>query len=302
MLVVRQPLAVFTRRSTLDLLRAACGLVGLDPQGAELIRLGQNAIYGLSSAPVVVRIARGADYMAEATKEVAVAGWLNASGVSAARTWPVEQPIDVDGHPVTFWHYIDGRRGAPRDVRTLGAILRAIHALARPDTFVLPAQHPLQRVSGRVEAADLAPADRQYLVEVIDELTDALAGLDYPLPEAVNHGDAHVQNLMFVGNQPQILDFEGVCWGHPEWDLITTATEYVTAGFWTADQYRDFVDAYGFDITKWSGFDVMRRVRELTMTTWLMQNVNESPEIRAEFEKRMGTIRAGHPTEPWQAF
>jgi hypothetical protein len=83
---------------------------------------------------------------------------------------------------------------------------------------------------------------------------------------------------------------------------ITTATEFVTAAFWTAPQYKDFVDSYGFDITDWSGFGVMRRARELTMTTWLMQNVNESPEIRAEFEKRLGTLKAGKPTVPWQAF
>lgn len=300
--VGRPPLATFSRSSTQEVLQVACTRAGLDAAAAELIRLGQNAIYHLRSAPVVVRIARGMDYWSDATKEVAVAGWLNDSGVRAARTWPIDQPIDADGYPVTFWHFIDGRRGAPGDVRSLGAMLRKIHGLDPPATFTLPNQRPLPRVTARIEDADISGDDQTFLVELVGELTAAVAALDYPLPEAVNHGDAHVQNLMFVGDEPQLIDFENVCWGHPEWDLITTATEYVTAGFWTDDQYRDFVDSYGFDITGWSGFEVMRRAREVTMTTWLMQNVNESPEIRAEFDKRMGTIRAGEPTVPWQAF
>ncbi len=277
-------------------------MAGLDPAGAELLRLGQNAIYRLRSAPVVVRIARGSDYWADATKEVAVAEWLASSGVPAARTWPVEQPVEADGHPVTFWRFIDGRPGAPRDVRALGEVLRRIHGLPRPNSLTLPSQRPLSRVAGRVEQSDIPATDRAFLIELVEELAAALDTLDYPLDEAVNHGDAHVQNLMIVEGAAHVLDFENVCWGHPEWDLITTATEFVTAGFWTAEQYREFVDSYGFDITQWSGFDVMRRVREVTMTTWLMQNVNESPEIRAEFGQRLGTIKANRPTEPWRAF
>jgi hypothetical protein len=36
---------------------AACGHVGLDSRGAEPIRVGENALFRLVSAPVVVRIA-----------------------------------------------------------------------------------------------------------------------------------------------------------------------------------------------------------------------------------------------------
>jgi thiamine kinase-like enzyme len=90
------------------------------------------------------------------------------------------------------------------------------------------------------------------------------------------HGDAHVQNLMVIRSSVELIDFERVCWGQPEWDLAMTAMEFVTASFWTSDQYRDFVESYGFDITEWSGFPALRRTYEIKVTTWLMQNIDES--------------------------
>jgi hypothetical protein len=39
------------------------------------------------------------------------------------------------------------------------------------------------------------------------------------------------------------------------------------------------------------------------MTTWLMQNINESPEIAKEYEKRMRTIRGeAAGSEKWCPF
>ena len=39
------------------LLKQACGIAGLDADGARLMRLGSNAVYHLA-APIVVRISR----------------------------------------------------------------------------------------------------------------------------------------------------------------------------------------------------------------------------------------------------
>lgn len=295
-------MTTFSQESTKVVLQEACERVGIGHEGAELLRLGENAIYRLADAPVVVRIARDPQHWDDATKEVSVAQWLAAAGVSAAQVWPVEQPLDVAGHPVTFWRFIAGRRGGPGDVRALGELLRRVHELSPPDNFSLPAQDPLRRVRPRIESARVAESERTFLLGLLDYLTDAIAALVFPLPESVNHGDAHVQNLMVTDGRVELIDFEGFCWGHPEWDLAMTATEYLTAGFWTAAQYGEFVDSYGFDVTTWRGFDVLRRAREVSMTTWLMQNVDESPVLRDEFDKRMHTIRAGRPTAPWRPY
>jgi thiamine kinase-like enzyme len=107
---------------------------------------------------------------------------------------------------------------------------------------------------------------------------------------------------MFYDSQSVLIDFERFAWGHPEWDISMTATEYQTAGWWTDAEYQSFVEAYGYDVTSWTeGFPVLRAVHEIKMTTWLMQNVNESAEIAREYETRMQTIRYGARL-PWRAF
>lgn len=292
----------FSRESTRILLTEACDRIGLASEGAELLRLGENAIYRLTGAPVVVRIARNSDHWDDAAKEVAVAGWLERADVQAARVWPIEQPLSINGHPVTFWRYIDGRRGEPGDVRALGTLLRRIHDLPPPSSFTLPTEQVLGRVRARIDRAPVPPEDRSFLVELLDELTAAVASLRYVLRPCVTHGDAHVQNLMVTDRGVTLIDFERVAWGQPEWDLAMTATEFVTAKFWNREQYAAFVRSYGYDITEWAGFPVLRRAHEVKMTTWLMQNINESSTIRDEYELRLATIRSGSPGAPWSAF
>lgn len=277
-------------------------MIGESASGAELLRLGENAIFRLSAAPIVVRIARGMDRWADATKEVTVSTWLAEQGISAARAVDIPQPIAVDGHPVTFWQFIDGRPGNNGDVRELGEILRRLHGLRAPAELVQQSDSPLLRVGKRIAHAPVSQADKTFLGALADQLSSDLERTTFPMPPCVIHGDAHVQNLMFVDDRPVLIDFERVGFGQPEWDLSVTATEFVTAKFWTSSEYRKFVEAYGFDVTSWPGFVVLRRIQELKMTTWLMQNVRESPEIEAEFERRMAVIRAGRPDGAWRPF
>lgn len=57
--------AGLTSATAVRLLKLACEAVGLDDRGAVLIRVGENALFRLASAPVVVRIARSAEYLPE---------------------------------------------------------------------------------------------------------------------------------------------------------------------------------------------------------------------------------------------
>jgi aminoglycoside phosphotransferase (APT) family kinase protein len=292
----------FSAATAREVLAEACELTGLDGADAHLIRLGENALYHLPAAAVVVRIARTMDYWRDASKEVAVSRWLQSSGFSAARVHHLAQPIEVSGHPVTFWQFIEGRNGSLADIALLGTLLRRLHKMPRPLEFELPHEDILGRVGGRIDSAPVPSADKEFLLTRFHELSTGVASLRYPLAAAPTHGDAHVQNLMISDGGPILIDFERFAWGHPEWDISMTATEYQTAGWWTDAEYGSFVDAYGYDVTTWTdGFPVLRAVHEIKMTTWLMQNVNESPEIAREYETRMQTIR-GDGTPPWHPF
>lgn len=293
----------FTEAAARSSLAAACDQAGLSTAGARLLRLGENAIYHLPSHDIVVRIARAMKYWDDVAREVAIGRWLEDSRFPAVRVArSLSQPVKAAERPVTFWAYIDGRNGAPSDVAALGRLLRNFHQLPRPDSFALPQEDILGRVRGRMETAPVPGPDRDFLLGRLDHLSAELPRLRFPLSPCVTHGDAHVQNLMVTSDEHVLIDFERCAWGQPEWDLAMTATEFVTAGWWTADQYDAFCISYGWDVTDWEGFATLRATHELKMTSWLAQNVDQAPEIRREFETRMRTLRGDSNARDWQPY
>ncbi|MFC3891630.1 phosphotransferase family protein [Lentzea rhizosphaerae] len=283
-------------------LKEASAHIGIASTDARLMRLGENALFHLPRSGVVVRIARSADRWDDAVKEVAVSTWLEESGVPAARLHAVDQPILISGYPVTFWRYIDGRNGNRGDVGDLGRLLLRLHQTSPPTTFELPAQDIFVHVESRIESSDVPDADKRFLLDRVAELRDEISGLKFQMEPTSTHGDAHVQNLMVSDGAALLIDFERFSKGQPEWDLAMTATEYLSAGWWTADEYREFCEAYGHDVTRWNGFRVLQSTHEIKMTTWIMQNVDESEEIAAEYATRIETMRTGRATTPWRPF
>jgi aminoglycoside phosphotransferase (APT) family kinase protein len=282
-------------------LQIACSIAGIRSDDASLIRLGENAIYRLPEDDIVVRIARTIDYWDDAKNEVEVARWLATEQFPAAQVHDLGQPIVADGHPVTFWRFVAGREGCRDDTGTLGTVLRSLHKLPRPTGFILPDENILGRVESRVKVAPVPAEDKRFLLSRLNELRTELLHLTFPLELAPTHGDAHTGNLLIQDGKAVLIDFERFAWGQPEWDLAITATSNQTAGWLTDEEYETFATAYGYDVTTWDGFEVLRATHELKMTTWLMQNVNESDEIADEYRLRMRTIR-GDRSQPWRAF
>ncbi|MFJ8107115.1 aminoglycoside phosphotransferase family protein [Streptomyces sp. NPDC096132] len=291
----------FTSAGAARVLRAACRMAGLDDRDAELIRFGENALFRLASVPVVVRIARGREWLSTARKEVAVARWLAAEGFSAARiVEDVEQPLLIDGHPVTFWHLIvEGDRKATYG--ELGGILRDLHSLHVPAGLDLPSFDPFDKQELRIDKAVIPEDDKSFLRKRWQELRDKHAELRFESPKGPTHGDAHVQNLM-VDDQGRVIliDFEAFCFDHPEWDLMVTAVEHHSLGWQTDAQYADFVAAYGRDLYDWHGYETLRGMQEFGMTTWLMQNVRENEETAAEYGRRIAGLRDDQAPRDWR--
>ena len=283
-------------------LRQACARAGLASGGAELLRLGENAIYQLANAPVVVRIARSADRMPRVQRELCVARWLATAGVPAVRVYGAaeHQPLLVDGHPVTFWHSVTGGGPAPTHV-DLARLLASFHALGDCPCD-LPGFDPLRSIESRLAAADNVPrADRDFLSARCADLHAQLEGLTFALPRGPIHGDAHPKNLLTDRGLVVLLDFESVATGPREWDLLPSAIAVDRYGL-PEKEYRKFADTYGFDVRTWSGYPVLREVREMTMTTWIMQNVGESPATAGEFALRVACLRERDSTRAWNFF
>ncbi|MFC7548957.1 phosphotransferase enzyme family protein [Plantactinospora sp. GCM10030261] len=284
-----------------EVLGKACETVGLSADDARLVRLGSNAIFELRRTPVVVRIGRSAERMPIFGRELCVARWLDDRSVPAVRPYDeVEQPLDVNGHPVSFWRRVD-QGEPPPDAADLADLLRRFHA-AGDAPCDLPAFDPLREVGGRIDAAvDVDEDDRDFLRRHEAQLRERYDDLVFELPSGPLHGDAYVGNLLGRKGAAVLLDFEATSVGPREWDLTPVAVANRRVGLPDAE-YRAFADAYGYDVTEWDGFPVLRGIREVAMTTWLMQNVAEGPEVAAEFALRVRSMRDGDETVEWHAF
>ncbi|MGW2627848.1 aminoglycoside phosphotransferase family protein [Streptomyces chattanoogensis] len=291
----------FTSVGAARVMAAACRAAGLDERGAELIRFGENGLFRLASAPVIVRVARGEEWLPKARTEVAVSRWLAGEGFPAARLVDgLEQPFLIDGHPVTFWQLIvEGDRKATYG--ELGGVLRDLHALTVPEGLELPSFDPFDKQELRLDRAVIPEDDKVFLRKRWRELRDKYKELRFETPKGPVHGDAHVQNLM-VDDQGQVIliDFEAFCFDHPEWDLMVTSVEHHSLGWQTEEQYGDFVAAYGRDLYDWPGYETLRGLQEFGMTTWLMQNVQEDEATAAEYGRRIAGLRHDDGPRDWR--
>lgn len=266
-----------------------------------MVRLGENAIYVLGKQDVVIRIARSHLRLDRAQRELCMARWLQKENVPAVQVHEdFDQPIVVEGYPVTFWKRI--HEAAPKpDHDDLAVLLARFHALTDPPCS-LPEFQPLVHVESRIaNARGVSEADKDFLARHHKALEEQYAKLSFALPLGPIHGDAWIGNLMRDTGQVRLLDFEMTGFGPREWDLLPTAIAQSRYGL-PKERYRSFCEIYGFDVTQWGGYKTLRGVRELTMTTWLMQNIGESAEIADEFQLRLKSIRDQDLDSRWHAF
>ena len=298
---VRDSSAGFSSSAAQPVLRKACERAGLNSDGAELLRIGENAIFGLASAPIVVRIGRSADRLPRVEGEVCVARWLAAANVPAVRVHDeIDQPIMVDGHPVSFWHAVTGGEPTPTDV-DLARLLAAYHATTDCPCD-LATFEPLRISESRLAKAEGVDAkDLDFLHHRIADLTKRFAHLDFALPIGPIHGDAHTKNLLTDCGRVVLIDFEAAAIGPREWDLLPTSIAVQRYGL-PEERYQEFAATYGFDVRSWHGYPVLREIREVTMTTWIMQNVLESKAISDEFALRVACLREKDSERAWHFF
>jgi len=283
-------------------LERACRTVGLDAEDAVPARFGENAMYRLQDAALMARVGRSQEV---ARKEVHVAEWLASHDFPAVRlTDRLAQPLVVDGSPVTFWELIT-ESDDPVTSADLGRLLRALHSLPAPTHFTLPQFDPMSKVVARLDGLsidDFTSDDIEFLRDRHLDLERQFTRLHFVLPQGPIHGDAHTGNLIrSTDGQIKLLDFEDFCYGPREWDVAVESVRYRSFAWVSESDYRDYTAAYGFDALNWPGFQVVRAARELNMTTWLMQQIGQSPEVDAEVKLRIADLHDDDAPRRWRA-
>jgi hypothetical protein len=269
-----------------------------DAGQARLLALGENAVF--AAGDLVVKVGRDADLLDRARRELDIARWLAEAGVPAVRAAEPE-PLMADGHPVTVWHRLpDAVR--PAEPRDLAALLRIVHALPAP-----PVALPPRELLGGVErwlrlAGDaIDPADAAYLRERRDGFAAAAAALTPQLPPGPIHGDALPRNVHIGPDGPVLVDLETFSSDLREHDLVVMALSRDRYGL-PADAYDAFTAAYGWDVREWEGCAVLRGARETASCAWVAQHAPSNPKARAEFRRRVDSLREGDTTVRWYPF
>ncbi|MGV9277767.1 phosphotransferase enzyme family protein [Streptomyces griseosporeus] len=266
--------------------------------GARLLALGENAVF--AAGDLVAKVGRDAELLPRAARELDIAVWLEEAGVPAVRAARPE-PLLVDGHPVTVWHRLPDpvRPAGPRD---LAELLRIVHALPAP-----PVALPPRELLGGVErwlrlAGDaIDPADAAYLRERRDGFAAAAAALTPHLPPGPIHGDALPRNVHIGPGGPVLVDLETFSADFREHDLVVMALSHDRYGLPT-QEYDAFTAAYGWDVRAWEGCAVLRGARETASCAWVAQHTPGNPKARAEFERRVASLRDGDETVRWYPF
>lgn len=295
--------APFTPKATREALEAASEVVGVDPRDAEFVRMGENAMFRLTSPPVMARVGKS---LSAARKEARIARWLASHQFPAVRLAPLETDVvPVGDLVVTFWEVIEESH-VPVSSGDLGVMLRQLHEIPEPSDLALPFFEPMPKLDSRLKTIGTAlpEAERAFLRHRKEELDERFATLEFSLGFGPVHGDYHKANLMRDRTGTvKLIDFEDFCWGPREWDACVEAVRHQAMGWVSDDEYAAYVDAYGFDPLKWSGFPVVRAIRELNMATWLAQQLGQSTEVDAEVHKRIADLRDGeHYPRQWRTF
>ncbi len=290
---------LFTRENLRAALAAVCAQTGLDHAGARLLRFTNNAVFRLAHEPLVVRIVGSVSLRHRVRKVVEVAQWFAANEVPAVRLAAgIEHPVFVGPYAATVWDAVPHRDREPR-AADLARLLRTVHSLAPPP---LPEWDPLDDVRRRIgEAEGLDGGELAFLRDRCDEVADRLVGLPYALPRGFVHGDAHLGNLIPGPDGPVLCDFDSSCLGPLEWDLTPLAVGVSRFGE-PAARYRELAVGYGFDVTRWVGFPVLREVRELKLITSVLPIMNSSPEVRPELLRRLRDFRTGDTAARWSRY
>ncbi|MDX3451089.1 aminoglycoside phosphotransferase family protein [Streptomyces sp. ME02-8801-2C] len=267
--------------------------------GARLLALGENAVF--AAGDLVVKVGRDAELLDRARRELDIALWLAGADVPAVRVATPESLL-VEGHPVTVWHRLPDpvRPAEPAD---LAELLRIVHALPLPRSFVLPPRELLGGVERwlRLAGDAIDPADAAYLRERRDGFAAAAAALTPHLPPGPIHGDALPRNVHIGPEGPVLVDLETFSADLREHDLVVMALSHDRYGV-PAEAYDAFTGAYGWDVREWEGCSVLRGARETASCAWVAQHAPVNPGAVVEFSRRVRSLREGDLTVRWYAF
>ncbi|MFI5642041.1 phosphotransferase [Streptomyces goshikiensis] len=280
----------FDESEMYQVLKRGCAAVGIDSSDSRLLRGHTNAVLHLKEEEIVVKIARKGSRIDDVARTVRFVRWLMEAGFPTVPLHWVDQPVVIDQHALTFWQYLPQ---PPHQVAAaqLAKPLYALHNLtAVPEA--LPVHDNIAAIRRSIKSITcLSDEALSFLTEYSERLESALSTVEFDLPQGVIQGDPQHRNALHSGDGEAVLcDWDTVARGQPEWDLVTVEVHCRRFGH-GAQHYNAFADAYGWDVTRWSGYQTLAAVRELRMVTTNARKVAHAPSSLREIERRVDGLR-----------
>ena len=257
---------------------------------------GANIVVHLRPAPVVAKVAASTlavrpDNQDWLQRELDVNTFLAAEGAPVVPPSP-ETPATThrdDGHMMSFWRYLppaDPARPQRPDEKTIGSMLRDLHAVLRRYPVPLPALAPLQDIPAFLARPQthISEERKAALAAAYQRLTGEL---DPAAMRQALHGDAGGGNLMATDQGWVWHDFEDTCSGPVAWDLAAS----------TASQYLDgprVLAAYRDPINR-APLAVCEQLRRLDLTVWYSLYAERLPELGPRAADLLASWPAGSP-------
>jgi hypothetical protein len=298
--VLRRSLTRVTTAATDHaIVQAACLQAGLDGTTATPLHRHATSVWLLQDRGVVARIDHSANQR-RAGLAVTITRWLLEQGFPAIEPIDVDQPVAIGGAAVTFWQYYPQSDRAAPSAGALGTLLRRLHELPQPPV-ALDDYVPLAHLGAALESDLLIPdEDRAWLADRRQQLLTAYRQLDYALGVGFIHGDAYPGNTLWDGELVRLGDWDEVARGPRELDLVNTH-QGARFGRSTAER-QAFTDAYGWDVTAWSGYPILREMRDLHTLGAFSERAARGDDVAvAELRHRVAMLRVGDANGRWHA-
>ena len=284
-------------------LDALCGALGLNSSGARMLPSRSNAVFHLPAADAVVRLSSATPTQeARAALVVSVTRWIADHGGPALAPTSHPQPVREAGTVATLWPYLPSPN-VPRAGDLADAIRELHHLDAQPPP--LPQHQPLARLH---EALDLdtmrdqsvLPTDtRQWLLARAALLQHAYDMTVTPLGRGLVHADVQPDNLLQDHDGRWLLiDWDRASYGPRELDLAFAIPDH----FHGLDSDRaEFSAAYRYDITAWTGWNLIRDLTELHSLAGYIRRATTNPAAGEELHRRVDSLITEDRSVVWRS-
>jgi aminoglycoside phosphotransferase (APT) family kinase protein len=262
-----------------------------------------NAVFHLPAVDVVVRLSSATPTNeARAGRVVSLTRWIADHDGPALAPTSHPQPIQEAGTVATLWPYMPSQH-TPH-VRDLARTVQELHHLDAPSP-PLPKHQPLARLREALdldiarEQPVLSPDSREWLLARATRLQHAYDTIVTPLGRGLIHADVQPDNLLQDRSGRWLLiDWDRASYGPRELDLAFAVPDH----FHEPGRDRaEFSTAYGYDITAWTGWTLIRDLTELHSLAGYIRRGATNPVARDELDRRVDSLVTGDRDVVWRS-